>query len=245
MRVKRKNMVRIIKEPEVRRGEILDAAQRFFYRKGYEQTSVQDIITDIGIAKGTFYYYFSSKLDLLDAMIERMIDQTLQSLEPLAADDQLSALEKLERFFSDLADWKVENKAFSLGIVNVWHKDENAILRHKVKSASVEKIMPLLVKIIEQGMAEGVFVTEYPADIAEIVLQIGQPFSDTLVKIILNEAYNNDDTLAIIERKIIVYHHAIERVLNAPAGSIKLFDLEQVKPWLYGQEEMMDQVIGG
>lgn len=224
-------MTRIVKDPDVRRSEILDVAQRLFYLKGYEQTSVQDIITEIGIAKGMFYHYFSSKLDLLDAMIERMIEQTLQSLEPLVADDQLSALEKFERFFSDLADWKVENKAFLLDIMNIWHKDENAILRHKVNTASVEKTVPLLAQIIEQGMAEGAFATEYPADIAEIVLQIGQSLSDTLAKIILNEAHN-DDTLAIIERKTIVYHHAIERTLNAPTGSIKLFDLDQVKPWL-------------
>jgi AcrR family transcriptional regulator len=233
-------MARTVKDPDVRRSEILDVARRLFYRKGYEQTSVQDIITEIGIAKGTFYHYFCSKQDLLDAMIERMIEQTLQSLEPLVADDQLSALAKFERFFSDLADWKVENKAFFLDLMNTWYKDENAILRHKVKTTSIEKTMPLLVQIIEQGVAEGVFTADNPADMAEIVLQLGQSFSDTLAKIILNEAHN-DDTLAIIERKTIVYHHAIERTLNAPAGSIKLYDLDQVKPWLDDQEELMDQ----
>ena len=228
----------------MRRSEILDVAQRLFYRKGYEQTSVQDIITEIGIAKGTFYHYFSSKLDLLDAMIERMIEQTLQSLEPLVADDRLSALEKFERFFCDIANWKVENKNFFLDLMNLWYTDENAILRHKVEAASVEKTVPLLTQIIEQGMAEGTFATEYPVDIAEIVLQIVQSLSDTLAKIILNEAHN-DDTLAIIERKTMGYHHAIERTLNAPSGSIKLFDLDQIKPWLYGKGETMDQLIGG
>ena len=92
---------RVVKDPAVRRSEILDVAQRLFYQKGYEQSSIQDVISEIGIAKGTFYYYFNSKLDLLDAVIERMVEQTLQSLELLVADDQLSALEKLERFFSD------------------------------------------------------------------------------------------------------------------------------------------------
>ena len=224
-------MTRIVKDPDVRRSEILEVAQRLFYRNGYVQTSVQDIINEIGIAKGTFYHYFSSKQDLLDAMIERMVEQTLQSLEPLVADDQLSALEKFERFFGDLADWKIENKAFFADIMNIWYKDENAILRHKVKTTSVEKTMPLLVQIIEQGMAEGSFASDYPADMAEIVLQLGQSLSDTLARIILNEAHN-DDTLAIIERKTTVYHHAIERTLNAPTGSLKLFYLNQVKPWL-------------
>jgi len=233
-------MARIVKDPDVRRNEILDVAQRLFYQKGYEQTSIQDVITEIGIAKGTFYHYFGAKLDLLDAVVERMIERMLQSLKPLVADDQFSALEKFERFFSDLADWKIENKTFLLDLMNILYKDENAILQHKVKAASIEKTVPLLAQIIEQGMAEGTFATEYPADIAEIVFHVGQSLSDTLVKIILNETHN-DDTLAIIERKTIVYHYAIERILNAPAGSIKLFDLDQIKPWLYDNEEMMDQ----
>ena len=68
-------MPRIVKDPDVRRNEILDVAQKQFYQKGYEQTAIRDVIDEVGIAKGTFYYYFNSKLDLLDAMIERMFDQ--------------------------------------------------------------------------------------------------------------------------------------------------------------------------
>lgn len=224
-------MARIVKDPDVRRAEILDVAQKLFYLKGYEQTSIQDIIAEIGIAKGTFYHYFSSKQDLLDGMIDRMIDQTLQSLEPVVADDQLCAVEKFERFFGNIADWKVENKAFFLDLMTMWYNDENAILRQKAKTTSVEKTMPLLAKIIEQGIAEGVFAIDYPADIAEIMLQIMHALSDTLAKIIMNETHN-DDTLAMIERKTMVYHHVIERTLSAPTGSIKLLDPEQVKPWL-------------
>lgn len=230
-------MARIVKDPDVRRSEILDVAQKFFYQKGYEQTSVQDVISEIGIAKGTFYHYFNSKIDLLDAVVERMIDQTLQSLEPLVADEQLSAVEKFEQFFVDIADWKIEHKAFLLDFMDVLLKDENAILRHKVKVASVEKTVPLLTQIIKQGVADGSFNIEYPADIAEIVLNAGQSLSDTLVKIILTEA-DNDEALAIIERKATVYHCAIERILNAPSGSIKLFDMNQVEPWLKGNEKI-------
>lgn len=224
-------MARIVKDPDVRRSEILDVAQRFFYQNGYQQTSIQDIITEIGIAKGTFYHYFRSKQDLLDVLIERMVEQTLQSLEPVVADEELSAVEKLERFFGDIAAWKGANKAFFLDLLRIWYKDENAILRHKVQTGSVEKTLPLLVQIIEQGLAEGTFAADCPADLAEIVLHISQGFSATLAQIILNEA-DLKDRLTIIERKTKVYHYAIERTLDAPAGSIKLLDLEQIKLWL-------------
>ena len=199
-------MARIVKDPDVRRAEILEVAQRLFFQKGYRQTSVQDIIAEIGIAKGTFYHYFSSKQDLLDGMIDRMIDQTLQSLEPVVADAQLGAVEKFERFFGNIAEWKVENKAFFLDLMTMWYHDENAILRQKAKTTSVEKTRPLLAKIIEQGIAEGVFAIEYPADIAEIMVQIMHALSDTLANIIMS-ASHNDDALAIIERKTTVYHY--------------------------------------
>jgi AcrR family transcriptional regulator len=223
--------MRIVKEHQVRRSEILGAAQQLFYLKGYEPTSIQDIITEIGIAKGTFYHYFSSKQALLDAIIERIIEQTLQMVEPTVADERLSAVEKIEKFFGDIANWKIENKAFLLDLLNIWYKDDNALLRDKAKVASIKNTIPVLAKIIEQGTAEGVFAAECPADMAEIILQIAQGLSEALAKIIL-ERDPEVDCLALIEGKITAYQGAIERVLKAPPGSIRLVTLEQVKPWL-------------
>jgi len=224
-------VARIVKDADIRRSEILDAAQKLFYQKGYEQTSVQNIITDIGIAKGTFYHYFNAKIDLLDAIIEGMLEQILQSLEPMVEDEQLSALEKFERFFNHIANWKTENRAFFLGILNTWYKDENAIFRHKVMAASAEKTISALTRIIEQGITEGVFATECPAEVAEIVLQIGQSLSNTLAQIVLSSA-QNDDSRAVIKRKTTAYQYAVERVLNAPPGSVKIFDIDLMYQWL-------------
>ena len=61
-------MPRVVKKPAVRRSELIRCAQEFFYTRGYESTSVNDIVTALGIAKGTFYYYFDSKLAILEAM---------------------------------------------------------------------------------------------------------------------------------------------------------------------------------
>lgn len=91
------------KEREVRRKEILDTAEGFFSEKGYEATSVQDLIDAIGTAKGTFYHYFQSKEDLLDAnaMVERMLGNTVQSTTRAVVDDaRLTAPEKPARLFS-------------------------------------------------------------------------------------------------------------------------------------------------
>ncbi|MEZ4835451.1 MAG: TetR/AcrR family transcriptional regulator [Caldilineaceae bacterium] len=83
----------VVKEYDERYAEFLDVA-RLFYTKGYAQTPVQEIIDAIGVAKGTFYHYFDSKGDLLDALIERMLTQQLQSLTPLMQDTTTDAATK-------------------------------------------------------------------------------------------------------------------------------------------------------
>ncbi len=223
-------MTRIVKDYDVRRNEILDVAQQLFYRKGFEPTAIQDIIDDAGIAKGTFYHYFGSKLDLLDALIDRMLSQTLEAVEPLVDDDQLNALEKFTWFFAHIESWKIEHKAFFLDVLRVWQKDENAIFRHKLKVASDRSVNPLLTRIIHQGVAEGVFVTDYPDDLGAILLQIGHSVSDTVSELLLKIEKDNC-TLDIVERQVTVYEHAVERLLGASSGTLQLFDLDRVRLW--------------
>lgn len=223
-------MARIIKAPDVRRSEIVDVARRLFYQKGYEQASIQDIITEIGIAKGTFYHYFGSKTELLDAIIEQMIGQILLMLQPLVEDEQRSALEKFNEYFARAEMWKVENKTFFLGILKSWYNDDNALLRQKIEAASMRSVIPMLAKIIEQGISEGAFTTHDPVEIAEIVMGISYQFSRSIAEILLTAAAD-ENCLPALELKVTATQYAIERVLNAPPGSIHVFDIERTRHW--------------
>lgn len=66
--------MRIIKEADIRKNEILDAAGILFTEKGYDNTSVTDIMNAVGIAKGTLYHHYKSKEDILNALIKRQTD---------------------------------------------------------------------------------------------------------------------------------------------------------------------------
>ena len=92
-------MVRMIKEPAVRRNEILDAAQRFLFHKGYEQMTIQDILDDIHISRGAFYHYFDSKQALLEGLIERTGEEEMKQIRPILTDPELNALQKLQIYF--------------------------------------------------------------------------------------------------------------------------------------------------
>ncbi|UCG25723.1 MAG: TetR/AcrR family transcriptional regulator [Chloroflexota bacterium] len=232
-------MNRIVKDAEIRRAEILDTAQQLFLQKGYEQTSIQDIIDVIGIAKGTFYHYFDSKSQLLNELIGRMLNQTVQMVEPIVRDENLDALEKFQLYFSEIVSWKTENKAFMLDILRAWYRNENAIFRFKLTAASIEAVVPPLTTIIHQGVAEGVFTTCYPDDIGEIILSTMRSLSEGVALMILNEeerAILNEEEranmLSTMERKSAVHQYAIERLLGAPAGSLQLFDIQRLHEWV-------------
>jgi AcrR family transcriptional regulator len=222
-------MARIVKEHDVRRSEILDVAQQLFYKKGYEQTSVQDILTAVGIAKGTFYHYFDSKQGLLEELVERLVAQTLDVIEPIITDRQLNALEKFEQFFFQIGQWKIERKALLLQLLRAYYLDENILLRHTLVVSSSEKVTPMLAAIIEQGVAEGIFSTAYVTETAEIILKTTQALSETVALLILDPP---QDAHTMIERRVAANQQAIERMLQAPAGSLRLYDLSQIEQWL-------------
>ena len=223
-------MGRTVKEHDERRSEILDTAQQFFYQKGYEQTSIQEIINAIGIAKGTFYHYFDSKLALLDELIERILDQTSQAVKPIVDDPNLDALEKFNQLIATVDSRKIEDKVFYLSILQIWYKDENILLRNKLEIASAKATASLLTTIIQQGAAEGVFTTDYPGEIGEIITLIGQSLSKEVAITILN-AKDNGRLFSSIERKAVVHEHAIERLLGAPKDSVRLYDADRLRQW--------------
>jgi AcrR family transcriptional regulator len=229
-------MARIVKEEEylARRNDILDAAQRFVYSKGYEQMTIQDILTDLQISKGAFYHYFNSKGDVLEALVERMVSEgALPLVLPIVQDTRLSAIEKMERYFDTSFRWKTAQKDFMLALLRVWLADENAIVRQKMFSTSVRQITPPLAEIIRQGVQEGVFTTAYPDQVSHAIIYILQGLGDMIMDLFIDNEKHPDPQC--IESTVTAYTHALsdamERVLGAPSGSMKLIDPDTLKEW--------------
>ena len=90
--------MRVTKEPEERRQEILDTAMRLFYEKGYEKTSITDIANAIGVAQGLCYRYFPSKEALFDTAIDQYAEELAgkfvlpQSSKPLTLKEILETM---------------------------------------------------------------------------------------------------------------------------------------------------------
>jgi AcrR family transcriptional regulator len=226
-------MPRVVKEEDyaARRNEILDVARKLVYTRGYEQMSIQNILDALKISKGAFYHYFDSKQSLLDGLIEQMLDDAEQVLRPIVDAKDLSAIEKMRRYFDTAGRWKVAQKKFMLDLFRVWRADANAIMRQKQEVASIKRIAPMLTEIIRQGIDEGVFSTKYPEQFGNIFVGLSHGFEDKFVELLLTD-HPPPDAVQQLEALIGAYSDSVERILGAPSGSLPLGNIATMKEWL-------------
>jgi AcrR family transcriptional regulator len=225
-------MARIVKKEdyELRRKEILDAAQHLVYTRGYEQMSIQDILAEVHISKGAFYHYFDSKQALMQALIERLALQIEQVLLPIVADDHLPAMVKLRYGFDVASRWKTDRKENLLKLVDVWYGDNNAILRQRVQAAVLPQLQSLFTSVICQGVREGVFHTDYPEQACGIIFSLLMSFGDNMIKMISHPDLHYNALLKLDEISA-SYQDAVERILGADPGSLPLFDTTILREW--------------
>src|SRR6266516_7792838 len=180
-------MARIVKEPAIRRNEILDVAQRLVATKGYEQMAIKYILDELQISKGAFYHYFDSKLALLSAVIERLQAGMEPSLLSLVHDPALPALDKLQQFFATLFRWKTAQKGYFLLLLRAWYTDDNAIVRQKVQATTFRQLTPPLETIIQQGIQEGALAIPSAEGMGRVTLTLAQDLSDLLAWWLLSD----------------------------------------------------------
>lgn len=226
-------MARAVKEEEqaVKRREILEATQRLVYTKGFDQMTIQDVLDALQISKGAFYHYFSSKADLLEGLIELMLAEGMQLLTPIIQDPHLAAPEKLQRFFDASARWKAARKAYVLSFLRVWYADENALVRQKMQAATIQQTAPLLAAIIRQGNQEGAFDAPFPDQAGEIVLSLLATFGDAFLTL-MYAGEQNQDALQQAVQAVAAYNDAMERLLGAQPGSLRLIGEETLQEWV-------------
>ncbi len=212
-------MTRIVKEPEIRRNEILDAAERLLFTKGYEQMAIREIVDELQIAKGTVYHYFESKQALLMALVERIGEQAEHLVLPIASSSVLPAQDKLLRVFAVLNQYKQENLDLVFAFMRIWYADENALFRQKLYLVRIKRLAPLLSQIIQQGVAEGVFTTAYPDQAARTILSLLEDLGYATVELLLVEKGKPIDLSRMVQLGEATAD-MLERVLGISPGGL-------------------------
>lgn len=151
------------KTKEERRNEIIETAGKLFEEKGYEQTQVQDIVNEIGVAKGLFYYYFKSKDEVMEELADRYADAIIDAVNKLI-DKDISTFDKINRIFQIFIDSAEKKFGIFMGILNV----KNGITHERIFFNVGEKMVPLVTELILSGNDNGEcncsdpkFITEF------------------------------------------------------------------------------------
>jgi len=214
----------------VKRDAFVDAALRLMQVQGFQQMSIQDLLDDVGASRGAFYHYFDSKQELLGAMVDRIADQALAAVKPVVDDAGVPAVAKFERFFGGIAQYKSARKALMLEFIKIWRSDDNLIVREKVRHTVVDRVAPILAKIIRQGIAEKVFSVDSPEETATILMTLLTGFQDGATDLFLARQANTI-SYAQAERTLRSFARAFERILGAPAESIGIVDEKTLREW--------------
>ena len=194
-----------MKKGEKRKQELLKIAYDMFLSRGYENTSVDEIIAEAQIAKGTFYYYFPSKEQLLEDVIDMMIESEAETVRQIIGSD-LPVPQKIIAIIASVKPAETEQP-----IKDALMQPENVLMHVKIRKKLIEVIVPLLSEVIEEGVHQGIFACDNIPERVRMLL------------VISNATFNER---AFTERDIAVFIDMTEKLLGAETGTMRfIYDL--------------------
>mgnify|MGYP005762076471 CR=1 FL=1 len=153
------------KYPEVTVERILDAATRLFLEKGYDNTTIQDIVNELdGLSKGAVYHHFKSKEEIMDAVGDRMFLAN-NPFEKVRSRTDLNGLEKIREAIrinqSDEARTNMTIQSIPL--------TRNPRLLVEMIESNRRILTPYYLELLEEGNQDGSLHTKYTREIAELI----------------------------------------------------------------------------
>lgn len=184
-----------------RQEQILDAARRLFLTKGYEATTIEDVLTAVGIAKGTLYHHFPGKEAILDAIVLRTVDAIVQRAQAAADGPQPATT----RFLAVVGAARAPQEDIELA--QQIRATGNLRLHVLAMTETWTRLVPILTRLVEEGAAAGELITTDPRGSVEVILSAGLTMLDGG----LFPSVDDDDTS---ERRQDALMHAFTLLLN-------------------------------
>lgn len=185
---------------EIRKKELIKIAYELFITKGYENTSVDEIIEKAGIAKGTYYYHFESKEQMLEEVINMMINEGVERAKQIINLD----LKLEEKLVYTILSLRVTPEEQS--VEDAIHTKENIILHKKINDRIIDEATPIISSIVKEAKENGLFACD--DNIEERV---------RMTLILSNEMFDHNE---ITEKSIEVFIDTLEKIYGAKKGTL-------------------------
>lgn len=167
------------KYPEETIKLILDVSEKLFLEKGYESTSIQDIINGLGgLSKGAVYHHFKSKEDIFSAVSDRLNEQMVRELKKVRDDDTLSGGQKLKKMFETSLAVSDREVVFSVAPNML---DSPKLLAMQIYETFSEVAPHYVYPVIDQGIRDGSIQTTYPKEFSEIIMLMANIWLNPLI----------------------------------------------------------------
>ncbi len=167
------------KYPEETYELIIKVSKELFLRKGYEKTSLQDIIDHLGgLTKGAIYHHFKSKEDILIAVLQTICVNNVSEMMKIRDDTTLNGKQKLEKMFSKSINNPTQKDVFALtpNLLN-----NPTFLAYYLKMITQETVPEYITPIIKQGIEDGSIKAKYPEELADVILFLSDVWMNPLV----------------------------------------------------------------
>ncbi|MEE1335354.1 TetR/AcrR family transcriptional regulator [Methanobrevibacter sp.] len=188
-----------MKKGEKRKQELLNIAYDMFLTRGYENTSVDEIIEKAQIAKGTYYYHFQSKEQMLEEVIDMMINNEVEMAKQIITMD-ISVPQKIVGILTSIKPTEAEQP-----IKNALFQPENVLMHHKIRKKLISILTPLLSEVIKEGVNKGIFECDNIPERVKMLL-------------IISDGTFNEGKFS--EQDISVFIDMTEKLLGAENGTM-------------------------
>ncbi|MFX0542171.1 TetR/AcrR family transcriptional regulator [Roseovarius sp. S4756] len=209
--------------PEMRRAQLLDAAQGLFFTRGWDDVTIADVLSEAGISKGGFYHHFTAKEDLLDGVVERFTHEALAAADVARAETTGDALKRFNAFLAESSRWKAERGQQMKFFLDAMLQPGNDILFQRISNASTAAAKPVLRSMIADGVTEGCFDVPDIDLVTETILACSHGRRPVIEKAIrAAEAGKLCEGAKILDDRMVAEGALMDRLLGLPMGSIAL-----------------------
>lgn len=214
-----------MKKGEMRKMEILKVAEKLFFEKGYEETSIQDILDVLSISKGGFYHYFESKIALLEEISKQHAEHAFERIRMELMTGKFSPIQKMNLLLGAADLFHRESPEFIALVLKISYIDGDVNFREHTRVFMMDSLRPMLDEVIREGIADGSFFARHPAQLGRLVLMLAYDVNDATSRILAQNSDTPDCVIDIIDL-LNAYRESIEMLTGAPYGQIELFDID-------------------